>query len=285
MKRVKDKIELNTNVENWKALGYKIGFVPTMGALHNGHLSLVRKSRNDNQITIVSIFVNPTQFNDPNDLAKYPRTLDADIELLKNEDVDIVFFPDVETIYPDKNLHKFDLNGLDLPMEGKFRAGHFDGVADVVYRLFTIVKPDRAYFGEKDYQQLKIIQQMTKDADLPVEIHSGDIIREADGLAMSSRNTRLSEDERRHANQIYAIMRSVDFDNYKSTPKDAERFIENKLNSIKHLKTEYVTIVEDETMKEPDSLIDGVCYRICVAIWCGDVRLIDNLRFVISNNY
>lgn len=285
MKIISNNSELDLLVSEWKSLGYKVGFVPTMGALHQGHMSLVRLSRADNQKTIVSIFVNPTQFNDTKDLEKYPRTPEADMSMLENESVDLVFFPEVETIYPDKNLHKFNLDGLDLPMEGTFRPGHFDGVADVVYRLFSMVKPDRAYFGEKDYQQLKIIQQMTKDANLPVEIHSGDIIREADGLAMSSRNVRLSEDERIHANQIFTILKAFDSDKFQNSPKQGESDLEEKLNAVKHLKTEYVSLVEDETMKEPDSLLNDVFYRICVAVWCGDVRLIDNLRFVISNNY
>lgn len=285
MMQIRDKVELSEKVQAYRELHYKIGFVPTMGALHFGHLSLVRKSRAENQITIVSIFVNPTQFNDPNDLEKYPRMPEQDLEMLDAEGVDIVFMPDVETIYPDEKRNHFDLAGLDKPMEGKFRKGHFDGVADVVFRLFDIVKPDRAYFGEKDYQQLKIIQQMTKVAELPVEIISGEIIRESDGLAMSSRNIRLSEQERVAAANIYQIIRDFEPETFVEKPDKAEDIIAEKINKNEHLKTEYVSIVEDESMQTPKKLELDVTYRLCVAVWCGQVRLIDNLTFVITNNY
>ncbi|MEA1874850.1 MAG: pantoate--beta-alanine ligase [Bacteroidota bacterium] len=285
MKRITDKTELSKCVQEFRELNYKIGFVPTMGALHFGHLSLVRKSRIENQITIVSIFVNPTQFNDPKDLEKYPQMPEQDLEMLDAEGVDIVFMPEVETIYPDEKQNHFDLAGLDKPMEGKFRKGHFDGVADVVYRLFDLVKPDRAYFGEKDYQQLKIIQQMTNVSKIPVEILSGEIIREADGLAMSSRNMRLSEQERIAAANIYRIMRDFNPDDYAENPREAEKILADQINKYEHLKTEYVSIVDDETMKMPATLRSEVDYRLCVAVWCGQIRLIDNLIFVVSNNY
>jgi len=285
MKRITDKKELSQSVQAFRELNYRIGFVPTMGALHPGHLSLVRKSRAENQITIVSIFVNPTQFNDPNDLEKYPRMPEQDLKMLEAEAVDIVFMPDVSTIYPNENRNVFNLGGLDKPMEGKFRKGHFDGVADVVYRLFDLVKPDRAYFGEKDYQQLKIIQQMTREAKLPVEILSGDIVREADGLAMSSRNMRLSDSERNAAVNIYRIIRDFNPDKFIENPQKAEKLLAEKINENEHLQTEYVSIIEDESMQTPTSLKPDVTYRLCVAVWCGQVRLIDNLTFVVSNNY
>jgi pantoate--beta-alanine ligase len=281
MIRIIDKVELELKVQAYRELNYRIGFVPTMGALHFGHLSLVRKSRAENQVTIVSIFVNPTQFNDPSDLEKYPRMPEQDLEMLDAEGVDIVFMPDVETIYPDDKRNIFDLAGLDEPMEGKFRKGHFDGVADVVFRLFDLVKPDRAYFGEKDFQQLKIIQQMTKVAKLPVEILSGDIIREADGLAMSSRNMRLSDKERIAAANIYQIMRNFNPLAFVENPNKAEKILSEQINQHEHLKTEYVSIVEDESMQTPEKLQCDVPYRLCVAVWCGQVRLIDNLTFVI----
>ncbi|MDA3911737.1 MAG: pantoate--beta-alanine ligase [Bacteroidales bacterium] len=285
MMRIIEKAELSKQVQAYRELNYRIGFVPTMGALHFGHLSLVRKSRAENQISIVSIFVNPTQFNDSKDLEKYPRTPEQDLEMLDAEGVDIVFVPDVETIYPDEKRNVFDLDGLDKPMEGKFREGHFDGVADVVYRLFDIVKPDRAYFGEKDYQQLKIIQQMTNVAKLPVEICSGEIVRESDGLAMSSRNMRLSEQERSVAVNIYRIMRDFDPKAFVENPSKAEKMLAEEINQYEHLQTEYVSIVEDDSMQTPENLESDVTYRLCIAVWCGQVRLIDNLTFVISNNY
>ncbi len=285
MKRITGEAILNQSVQEFRDLNYGIGFIPTMGALHPGHLSLVRKSRAENQITIVSIFVNPTQFNDPKDLEKYPRMPEQDLEMLEAEGVDLVFMPDVETIYPDKKRNSFDLGGLDKPLEGEFRKGHFDGVADVVYRLFVLVKPDRAYFGEKDYQQLKIIQQMTKVAELPVEIHSGEIIRESDGLAMSSRNMRLSEQERNAAANIYRIIRDFNPEVFIENPKEAEVVLADEINQLEHLSTEYVSIVDDESMQSPVKIEHEVVYRLCVAVWCGQVRLIDNLTFVISNNY
>ena len=212
----------------YRNLDYSIGFIPTMGALHQGHLSLVRLSRSENQITVVSVFVNPTQFNDPGDLKKYPRMPEQDSALLENEGVDFLYMPEVEDVYPDSELNKFDLGGLDQVMEGKFRPGHFSGVADVVYRLFQRVSPHKAYFGEKDYQQLKIIQRMVDVSGLSVEVKSGEIIREADGLAMSSRNMRLSEEQRNVAPNIYREMRSFDFSGFSKNPSAAEKTIGGK---------------------------------------------------------
>ena len=182
------------------------GFVPTMGALHRGHLSLVRKALSENDLTVVSIFVNPKQFNDKKDFEKYPRTLEKDLELLKNEKCDIVFVPKTDDIYNNYDGIKIDFKGLDKIYEGKFRPGHFQGVVDIVYRLFEIVKPDNAYFGEKDFQQLAIIKLMVKQFNLPINIVSCEIVREKSGLAMSSRNERLTEEQREIASFIYKTM-------------------------------------------------------------------------------
>ncbi len=281
MEIIKTRKALSVVLEKSRKNGDSIGFVPTMGALHEGHLSLVRLSKQDNAITVVSIFVNPTQFNDAKDLEKYPRMPEKDAALLEKEKVDYIYMPEVDDVYPNKEMHTFNLEGLDEILEGKFRPGHFKGVADVVYRLLSTVLPDNAYFGEKDFQQLKIIEQMVKVSGLKVKIKSGEIIREHDGLAMSSRNLRLSKAQREIAPHIYKEMTSLDFSLYKNQPQKAEEFLVEAFNKYEHLKTEYVAIVDDQTMKTPETLKSQCVYRLCVAVWCGEVRLIDNLKFVV----
>jgi pantoate--beta-alanine ligase len=281
MKIVKKLDELNEALKPYRNLDYKIGFVPTMGALHQGHLSLIKESRMGNQVSVVSIFVNPTQFNDKNDLKNYPRTPEADLGLLDFEGVDVVFMPEVDTIYPDDKRNDFDLNGLDEVMEGLHRPGHFQGVADVVYRLFDMVKPNRAYFGEKDFQQLRIIQYMTMHHFSDLEIISCDTLREPDGLAMSSRNMRLSAEQRMSAPMIYKLLKAFEPKQYMDSPRLAEKYLAEKISEVEHLSTEYVSIVEDDSLISPKRLNIGKTYRVCVAAWCGKVRLIDNLTFVI----
>lgn len=284
MKIIKSSPELVFEVEKLHESDKQIGFVPTMGALHLGHMSLVRNSRQNNDVTIVSVFVNPTQFNNAEDLNKYPRTIDDDINILETENVDILFLPEVEDIYPDDSRNDFDLGELDKVMEGEFRPGHFKGVADVVYRLFNIVKCDNAYFGEKDYQQIKIIQYMVKTQGLDVVVNSSNIIRGDDGLALSSRNVRLTEEERIVAPNIHKILSEFAKVNFNGSPQEAEIFLQSKIDETEHLRTEYVSIVEDDTMNKVQEWTKNMNYRICVAVWCGNVRLIDNFVFVISNN-
>ena len=205
MKLVHTISELRAELDIQRKAGKKIGLVPTMGALHEGHASLVRRAVAENEIVVVSDFVNPTQFNDKNDLLKYPRTLDADCELLEREGAAYVFAPSVEEIYPEPDTRQFAYAPLDTVMEGKYRPGHFNGVCQIVSKLFMIVEPDKAYFGEKDFQQLAIIREMVKQMSFPLEIVGCPIVREADGLALSSRNTRLSEVERHQALNIFCF--------------------------------------------------------------------------------
>lgn len=258
--------------------GKKIGFVPTMGALHQGHLSLVEHSKKENDFNIVSIFVNPTQFNNSTDLEKYPRTEEADLKLLEEIGCDAVFIPTVDDIYPNgSHSEKFDFNGLELQMEGKFRPGHFDGVGTVVKRLFEIVKPDNAYFGEKDFQQLRIIQQLVKSEKLNVRIVPVPIKREKDGLAMSSRNLRLTEEMRNEAPVIYKILKeSKDYFKNHSV-KETEKFAK-KLFDKTALKLEYFEIADEETLESAHEKSDSKHLRAFVAAFAGDIRLIDNLR-------
>jgi pantoate--beta-alanine ligase len=259
--------------------------MPTMGALHNGHLSLARKARQENDICVVSVFVNPTQFNDKNDFKTYPRSVDNDLKMLQDEGVDVVFIPHEKNVYPTRKLHKLDLGGIDKTMEGEFRPGHFDGVADVVYRLINMVKPDRAYFGNKDFQQLKVIETMVKNENLDVEIIGVPIVREPDGLAMSSRNQRLNRKERKEAASIYKILKQA-ADVYASfSPDQLKSEIERHLNNTNLLECEYVEIVQEDDLKLVRKWKKGCKMRICVAVWCGNVRLIDNYRIVTYKNY
>lgn len=259
--------------------GKKVGLVPTMGALHAGHASLVRRCVADNDVTVVSVFVNPTQFNDKNDLKNYPRTFDADCKLLEEVGADIVFAPSVEEIYPQADTRVFDFAPLDTVMEGVHRPGHFNGVAQVVSRLFDIVKPDRAYFGEKDFQQLAIIRRLVSDYGYHIEIVPCPIVREADGLAMSSRNTLLTAEGRQHAPAIHRIMQdSVAFASA-HTVDETRRFVEDGLAADGYLRAEYYEIVDGRTL-QPIADWQETDYAVgCVAVFCGDIRLIDNIKY------
>jgi pantoate--beta-alanine ligase len=199
--------ELKELLQQHRQEGKTIGFVPTMGALHKGHITLVERCVAENDICVVSIFVNPTQFNNHEDLRLYPRTPEEDYELLRSTGTDVVFAPSVEEIYPGPDIRIFDFGLLDKVMEGAFRPGHFNGVAQVVSKLFAFVEPHKAYFGEKDFQQLAIVREMVKQQELPVEIVGVPTVREQNGLAMSSRNQRLSVEQREHASEIHRIMR------------------------------------------------------------------------------
>jgi pantoate--beta-alanine ligase len=262
-----------------KSEGKTIGFVPTMGALHYGHISLVSSAMSQCDITIVSIFVNPTQFNNADDLLKYPRTLEADVELLSTINCDAVFAPSVEEMYPkNRDSIQLDLGNLANLMEGKFRPGHFDGVVDVVSRLFEIVKPTKAFFGLKDFQQVSVITFMTKKLNLPIEIIACPTLREDSGLAMSSRNMRLSELGKKDALHIYRSLSlakelASNFSPFEVKEKVINYFKEGKLE------LEYLEIVNPTTLESLNTeWVDGA--TACIVAYCGDVRLIDNLKLV-----
>ncbi len=273
------KLEINNFLKNFINNKKTIGFVPTMGALHNGHLSLLKKSLEENDISVISIFVNPTQFNNVEDLEKYPRTLDIDIEKIKSlSDKIIVFAPTAEDIY-DGNIssEKFDFQGLDQVMEGAFRPGHFDGVGTIVKKLFEIVQPTNAYFGEKDYQQILIIKSMVKQSNLPVNIIPCPIIREANGLAMSSRNERLSSEMKIKAGLIYTLLQEAKILFKTHTITEIENFIKQKFNENKDFTLEYFTIVDAEKLQIATEKNKNSKYRAFIAVYTEGVRLIDNI--------
>lgn len=255
-----------------------IGLVPTMGALHAGHLSLVERARQTTDNVVVSIFVNPTQFNDPNDLAKYPRTLQADCELLAAAGVDIVFAPTVDEVYPESqatNKTEFDFGQLDSVMEGAHRPGHFAGVAQVVSRLFDLANPDFAFFGEKDFQQLAIIRSMEQQRAGRTTIIGCPIIRHADGLAMSSRNTLLDSDHRDAAPHIYKVLSNMVESG--GDPREIERQATIEIEKNPLLKVEYIEIVDKDSLQKIDRITKNA--QLCAAVYCGSVRLIDNISF------
>lgn len=262
--------------------GKSVGLVPTMGALHAGHLSLVRRARAENDIVVVSVFVNPTQFNNPDDLRTYPRTEEADCRLLESAGVDYALVPAVEEMYPEKDTRVFDLGPVGEVMEGAMRPGHFNGVCQIVSKLFDIVKPARAYFGEKDFQQIAVIRRMVDLLGLELEIVPCPIVREPDGLALSSRNVRLTPEGRKVAPEIHkALEASLKLKAQGMTPAEVEKATVDAIDAIPGLKTEYYTIVDARTMQPvaawSDAGADGVAG--CVTVYCGDVRLIDNIRY------
>ena len=256
-----------------------IGFVPTMGALHQGHISLVKKCCEQNDVCIVSIFVNPTQFNNPTDLEKYPRTIEEDTKILKEAGADIVFVPSVQEIHPEPDNCQFDFGLLDKVMEGKFRPGHFNGVVQVVSRLFDIVKPDRAYFGEKDFQQLAIIRQMVRQLNIPVEIVPMPIRREDSGLAMSSRNQRLTGDQKTEAVNIYRILSDSKALYNQKTVDEVRIWVVESINKIPFLEVEYFEIVDGNTLQQIVDWKDTDYAVGCITVFCGEVRLIDNIIY------
>ena len=253
------------------------GLVPTMGSLHQGHLKLIQKAHEENAMTFVSIFVNPTQFDSKNDLENYPSTIDADVEKIHTIDPNIcVFIPSVETIYPDgAKARKYTLQGLDKPMEGMYRPGHFDGVSTVVKRLFTLLQPDVAYFGQKDFQQLQIVSLLAKP--LGIEIRSLPTVREANGLAMSSRNSRLSGEGREKAKQIYETLQMVKSNFSSHTIDVLKKMAIQKLSQTPQMKLEYFEIVAEHNLNGVQSKTKGVSYRAFVAVVVEGTRLIDNI--------
>ena len=271
--------ELQAEISAQKNAGKRVGLVPTMGALHAGHASLVERSVAKNDVTVVSIFVNPTQFNDKNDLVKYPRTLEADCQLLQSVGASIAFAPSVEEVYPEPDTRSFSYAPLDTVMEGAFRPGHFNGVCQIVSKLFDMVQPHRAYFGEKDFQQLAIIREMVRQMQYPLEIIGCPIVREADGLAMSSRNTRLSADERTTALNISrTLFESQEFAK-SHTLAETKAFVEEGIAATDGLRLEYYEVVDDRTLQTVREWDEAEGIVGCITVFCGEVRLIDNIRY------
>lgn len=274
------KKDLETYLERQKEMGKKIGFAPTMGALHDGHLSLYREARKINDIVVSSVFVNPTQFNNAADLEKYPRDVENDIAILRQSGaVDVLYAPSVSEIYPEGlESRQYDFDGLENEMEGKFRPGHFDGVGTVVETLFRQVKPDHAYFGEKDYQQLAIIKKLVEKLNLPVQIHGVPIYREESGLAMSSRNQRLSEQQKQASTIIYQTLQKVnEWFRIVSIPEINQR-VKDIFEKQEGMVLEYFEISDEATLKETDFFYKDRSYRAFIVVFVGEVRLIDNLH-------
>ena len=280
-----NKVKLLKTIQELRSLldsqhdGGSVGFVPTMGALHRGHLSLVEAAARENPLVVVSIFVNPTQFNNPDDLKRYPRNLKSDLQLLESAGANIVFAPEVEEIYPEPDTRKFDFGALVQMMEGKYRPGHFNGVAQVVSKLFEIVKPDKAYFGLKDFQQLAVINKMVKMLGIPVEIVPCPIVREESGLAMSSRNELLTSEERKNAAMIYHTLRRASELSGEKTVGETESWVIKTVNKNPFLNVEYFEIVDFETLQPVQSWNHKGRKIVCIAVYCGNVRLIDNLEW------
>lgn len=279
MKTVNKTADLQQYVREAKASGKRVGFVPTMGALHAGHLSLVETCKRENDLCVVSVFVNPTQFNNPEDLEKYPRTPEADCRLLEGAGCDIVFMPEVAEMYPEPDTRVFDFGPIGDVMEGKMRPGHFNGVAQVVSKLFDKVQPDVAYFGEKDFQQVAIIRAMVKQLGSPVLIKQLPIVREASGLALSSRNMRLTPEQRNEAvaisRALFASKETID----ELTVDETRQAVIAAVDAVPSLTTEYFEIVDGDTMQPIASWSDTDYAVGCITVWCGDVRLIDNIIY------
>jgi len=280
MKLIRSKFELLTDIQLLKFLGKTIGFVPTMGALHAGHIALVKRAVAENDICIVSIFVNPTQFNNITDLEKYPRNLERDAKLLENAGCELIFAPESDMIYNSdeiSNRFEFDFGGLDTVMEGKFRPGHFNGVVQIVSKFFQLIQPNKAYFGEKDFQQLAIIHHMVRIFNFDVEIVDCPIVREPSGLAMSSRNERLTDEQRKKAVEISKVLFESRNFATKLSPKELTRWVINRINSVSELEVEYYEIVNSITLQPLVSWSEPTVG--CIAVYCGEVRLIDNIRY------
>ncbi|MDD6779329.1 MAG: pantoate--beta-alanine ligase [Bacteroidales bacterium] len=271
--------ELKSAVRAAREAGKSIGLVPTMGALHEGHKSLVDRCRRENDVVVVSVFVNPTQFNNKEDLRTYPRTEEADKALLEAAGCDVVFMPTVEEVYPEPDTRVFDLGPVAEVMEGPMRPGHFNGVAQVVSKLFMMVEPDRAYFGEKDFQQIAVIREMVRQLGFKLKIVPCPIVREADGLAKSSRNVRLTPENRAIAPNIYRLLsESLDFAK-SHTVEETIGFVTEGINAYDAMEVEYYQIVDGITM-QPIAKWDDTNYAVgCITVYCGDVRLIDNITY------
>ncbi len=279
MEIIQSIIELRTHLELLRGDGGSIGLVPTMGALHEGHASLVKQCVAENSSSVVSVFVNPTQFNNPEDFRFYPRSPRKDYALCESLGVKVVFAPAAVEIYPRPDERVFDFGLLDKVMEGEFRPGHFNGVAQVVSKLFNLVEPDKAYFGEKDFQQLAVVKEMVKQLSIPVEIVGVPTVREKSGLALSSRNQRLTVQQREEASLIYHILKESLTMMGEGTPGQIAGYVTDEINKVPALRVEYYLIVDGETLQPVSSWQEAAHVVGCIAVYCGDVRLIDNIRY------
>ena len=281
MKIINTVASLQQAVTEAKQQGLSVGLVPTMGALHEGHASLIRQSVAENQLTVVSVFVNPTQFNDPKDLQHYPRTFEADAQLIASLGGDVVFAPSVEEVYPQEDTRVFAYPPIDTVMEGARRPGHFNGVCQIVSKLFDMVSPDKAYFGEKDFQQIAVVRAMMRDLGYKFQLVPCPIVREESGLALSSRNALMSDEERVLATNIYRTLReSVDYAQ-SHTVTETQQFVVEQLNALEGLEVEYYEIVNGETLQPVTSWQDAPHIQGCITVFCGarPVRLIDNIAY------
>ena len=271
--------ELKACLNGEREQGHSVGLVPTMGALHAGHASLVERSVKENDVTVVSIFLNPTQFNDKKDLERYPRTLEADCKLLEKCGAQVVFAPSVEEVYPEPDTRVFSYPPTDSVMEGAFRPGHFNGVCQIVSKLFDYVEPDRAYFGEKDYQQICVIRRMVEDLKMDINIVACPVIREESGLARSSRNTLLSDDERQLAAHIYRVL--SESRKKQMSVAETHDFVVREIDAIEGLKVQYFSIVDGLTLADVSTWDDAESVVGCITVYCGAVpiRLIDHIRY------
>ena len=281
MKLFRSIVELQNELFEVRKEGKTVGLVPTMGALHEGHASLVKRCVAENGVTVVSVFLNPTQFNDKKDLERYPRTLDADCRLLEECGADYVFAPSVEEMYPTPDTRHFDFPPVTTVMEGAHRPGHFNGVCQVVSRLFYIVRPDRAYFGEKDWQQIAVIKALVRYLELKLQIVECPTVREADGLAKSSRNTLLSADERKIAPKIYeALKASIEYAKTHTVEETHDKVVAD-INAVDGLEVEYFSIVDGNTLLDVKSWDDSDYIAGCITVYCGKtpIRLIDHITY------
>lgn len=273
--------ELKLIISNIRRKGKTIGFVPTMGALHKGHISLLDKCLKDKNFSIASIYVNPSQFNDKNDLRNYPRDLEKDCKLLEQANCDLIFTPTDEEMYPEKDVRVFDFGTMGSVMEGKHRPGHFNGVAQIVTKLFDAVEPDKAYFGKKDFQQLAIIRKFSRDTNYSIDIIGCPIIREADGLAMSSRNQLLNKDQRKAAPLIYNTLRQAKSLIHSQSIPEIENYVEKTINNNPFLKLEYFQYVESDSLHQIRQFTPEVPVNACIAVFAGKLRLIDNIEIIL----
>ena len=275
---------LREAVAKAKAESLTVGLVPTMGALHAGHISLIERARKECGFVVVSVFVNPTQFNNQNDLLTYPRTVEADCEKLTEAGVDVAFVPTVEEVYPEPDTRVFDLVPVAEVMEGAMRPGHFNGVAQVVSKLFDFVRPDKAYFGEKDFQQIAVIRRMAELEGFDIDIVACPIKREADGLAMSSRNVRLTPQQRAIAPEIHQVLTdNADLALQRIDIETLKEMVVTELNAIDGMEVEYYEIVDSVTLQPVETWEDARHDLVgCVTVWLGDVRLIDNIKYPLS---
>lgn len=279
MRVVKTISELKSLISGYKQENKTVGLVPTMGALHAGHKSLVDRARKENDIVVVSVFVNPTQFNNKQDLVTYPRTEERDCALLEAAGCDLVFMPAVEEVYPEPDNRQFDLGAVAEVMEGAHRPGHFNGVAQIVSKLFSFVEPDRAYFGEKDFQQIAVIRKMVQLEGFKLQIVACPIKREDDGLALSSRNVRLTAEQRQLAPNIYRVLKESCNFAKSHTVAETEKFVVDSLNALPQMEVEYYSIVDALTMQPVSDWADADSITGCITVYCGEVRLIDNIAY------